>query len=106
MISYIKGKVLNKQDNTLVVLANNVGWSINTYNADQFELGQEIEMYLHMHLREDDVSLWGFRSFDELNVFKLLLTVSGVGPRIALTLLEEKGIQDIVYSITTGNFEE
>jgi len=106
MIAYIKGKVIQINEKSLVVLSNNLGWEIFCPNINQYLINVEVELFTYMHIREDDITVFGFKNNDELNIFKLLLTVSGVGPRIGLTLLEERGIQKILYSIEQNNFED
>jgi holliday junction DNA helicase RuvA len=103
MISFLKGEVKFKTDNTACVLANGVGWDINMSHSENIEVGDSIEVYVHTHYRESEISLWGFYSEKELEIFKLLISVSGVGPRTGQVILREKGIEQISYAIHTND---
>lgn len=102
MISYLKGRVLKKEEDTIILEANSVGWLINVGSQSYLVL-EEIEIYVHTHVRENDITLWGFRNYDELKIFKLLLDVSGVGPKSAMSILNEKGVKQILHSISNQN---
>jgi len=66
-------------------------------------VGGEVKLYTHLHLREDNVSLFGFASAQELNMFKALLNVSGLGPRLALAMLSAMDTEQLVVAIASGN---
>lgn len=89
MIAHLKGKILAKQNHSLILNGGNIGYlvytplSILTENKEK----DEIELFIHTHVREDNISLYGFKTLNELNFFKLLLSVSGIGPKIALEII-------------------
>ena len=92
MYAYIKGKLEARGTDYLVIETGGVGYLVYTtlttlQEAGRLELGQEFRVYTHLHVREDVMDLFGFATHEELSVFKLLLTVSGVGPKVALSLL-------------------
>lgn len=105
MISYIKGRIVFTEESSVSVLASSVGWDINVYSSIDYQVGEEYEFFIYMHQTDKSSSLWGFKSLDELKFFKLLLQVSGVGPRTASSLLWEKGIKTIVGAINSSDFK-
>ena len=90
MYYYIKGTLVQKSDNYIVVDANGVGYMICTsLNSMQNtgEIGKKITIYTYLHVREDVMDLFGFTTIEEKNMFMQLISVSGVGPKAALSIL-------------------
>lgn len=90
MYYYIKGTLVQKNDNYIVVDANGVGYMIYTsLNSMQNtgEIGKKITIYTYLHVREDVMDLFGFTTIEEKNMFMQLISVSGVGPKAALSIL-------------------
>ena len=90
MYYYIKGTLVQKSDNYIVVDANGVGYMIYTsLNSMQNtgEIGKKITIYTYLHVREDVMNLFGFTTIEEKNMFMHLISVSGVGPKAALSIL-------------------
>ena len=90
MYYYIKGTLVQKNDNYIVVDANGVGYMIYTsLNSMQNtgEIGKKITIYTYLHVREDVMDLFGFTTLEEKNMFMHLISVSGVGPKAALSIL-------------------
>lgn len=90
MYYYIKGTLVQKSDNYIVVDANGVGYMIYTsLNSMQnaCEVGKKIIIYTYLHVREDVMDLFGFTTIEEKNMFMQLISVSGVGPKAALSIL-------------------
>lgn len=90
MYAYIKGKLEEKSSNYVVVEANDIGYKIFMSVAAITNLpenGEKVKIYTHYHVREDDISLYGFLSNEELKMFELLLGVSGVGAKSAISIL-------------------
>lgn len=90
MYYYIKGTLVQKSDNYIVVDANGVGYMIYTsLNSMQNtgEIGKKITIYTYLHVREDVMDLFGFTTIEEKNMFLHLISVSGVGPKAALSIL-------------------
>lgn len=90
MYYYIKGTLVQKSDNYIVVDANGVGYMIYTsLNSMQNtgEVGKKITIYTYLHVREDVMDLFGFTTIEEKNMFMHLISVSGVGPKAALSIL-------------------
>ena len=90
MYYYIKGTLVQKNDNYIVVDANGVGYMIYTsLNSMQNtgEIGKKITIYTYLHVREDVMDLFGFTTIEEKNMFMQLISVSGIGPKAALSIL-------------------
>lgn len=89
MFAFLSGKVLHKQEKTLILDVNNTGYLIHATRGllEKTNEGDELRLYIHTNVREDDISLYGFSSQDEWMFFRLLLTVSGIGPKSALEIL-------------------
>lgn len=89
MIAYLKGKILEKEERYLIMEVNGVGYQIFTTNTMLADIvkGQDFQLFIHTHVREDDIKLYGFPSMSELNFFNLLISVSGIGPKIGMEIL-------------------
>jgi len=98
MIGYLKGELKSIQDNSVLLTSNGIGFVVNM-NPSNLSIGQEVEVYTHMVVRENDISLWGFVNLNELTLFRLLISVSGIGPRTAQSLINTVGVNDIIVSI-------
>ncbi len=90
MYAYIKGTLAYKHNDYIVVEANGVGYKINT-SLSTIESagpdGSDVKVFTHLYVREDIMSLYGFISQEELGMFELLITVSGVGPKAAISMI-------------------
>ena len=90
MFSYIKGTVQYKDSDMLVVENNGIGYNIYTSLqtlGEISEIGSNVVIYTYMNVKEDAINLYGFLRKEELNTFKMLITVSGVGPKVARAIL-------------------
>ncbi|MBI4994056.1 Holliday junction branch migration protein RuvA [Candidatus Peregrinibacteria bacterium] len=92
MIAFLSGIVISKQDRTIILNVSGTGYLIYVTRNLLEKIhpatrGEKLELYIHTNVREDDISLYGFSNKDEWQFFKLLLTVSGVGPKSALEIL-------------------
>lgn len=90
MFSYIKGKVVYKDDELLILENNGIGYNIYTsmQTLSNIEVNNnEVKIYTYMNVKEDGVKLYGFLKKEELNTFKMLISVSGVGPKVARGIL-------------------
>ncbi|AGF56321.1 MULTISPECIES: Holliday junction branch migration protein RuvA [Clostridium] len=106
MYEYIKGKYVGINKDYIIVENSGIGYKIFTSGATMSSLpksGEEVMLYLEQIVREDFLGLYGFDSKDELEMFKLLLTVSGVGPKAALSLLSISRVNNLKYAIMTGD---
>ena len=90
MFAYIKGSLSYKHGETIVVEANGIGYKIHTALSTIEcigSMGAEIKVFTHLYVREDMMSLYGFLTQEELGMFELLLSVSGVGPKAATSVI-------------------
>lgn len=90
MYAYIKGTLAYKHNDYMVVEANGVGYKINTSLSSIESAGSdgaEVKVFTHLYVREDVLSLYGFVTQEELGMFELLITVSGVGPKAAISMI-------------------
>lgn len=89
MIGYLSGTVLKNDGKNLLLNVNGVGYllTVPIDTAGLFALSKEAALYTHLHVREDEMSLYGFESEEKLSFFKLVLTVSGIGPKMGIELL-------------------
>ena len=90
MIAFISGILEMKLNGYIVIDVGGVGYKVFMSEAvieTLGELGEKVKVYTHQHVREDDISLYGFITMEELNMFELLISVSGVGAKSALTIL-------------------
>ncbi len=101
MISYLKGTVLIKKSKYLILLTNNVGYKIfaneKTLNALKEEA--EASLYIHHHITESNQELYGFLNLPELELFKNLVSISGVGPKSAINVLATASVENIIQAI-------
>ncbi len=90
MISRLSGTVWSVEEDHVVVRVGGVGLQVRTplsLLSKLGEVGQPVDLFTHLHVRENELTLYGFLTTEELALFKLLLSVSGVGPKVALALL-------------------
>ncbi len=107
MIGYLKGVVQHQQDDYVVLLCQNVGYVVHTFqNAKQmFSVGDELELWIDTRVRENEIALYGFTSNRELTLFQLLTTVPSVGPKVALAILASIATDELIYAISTEQKE-
>ena len=106
MYEYIKGTYVGINKDYIIVENSGIGYKIFTSGATMSSIpkaGDEIMLYLEQIVREDFIGLYGFDSKDELEMFKLLLTVGGVGPKAALSLLSISRVNNLKYAILTND---
>ncbi len=102
MFEYIKGDIVETGDDYIVVDNGGIGYLINTSRASIMDIGANTDgriIYTRLSVREDDMSLYGFTTKDEMDMFMLLRTVSKIGPRVALGVLSTMNTLDIKISI-------
>lgn len=103
MISYIKGTVEDIYEDRIVVECNNIGYSIFTPAASKVNIGEDIKMYTYLNVREDAMLLYGFLSKNELNIFKLVLGVSGIGPKGALNIISAIPVDELEMAVMSND---
>ncbi len=106
MYEYIKGKYIGINKDYIIVENNGIGYRIFTSGATMSAMpasGEEVKLYLEQIVREDFIGLYGFETKEELEMFKLLLGINGVGSKAALSLLSISRINNLKYAIITGD---
>lgn len=106
MISYIKGELAKVWDEGVILETGNIGYEIKmplSSLEDLPRIGNDIKIYTYMHVREDAIGLFGFLTEDDLNMFKLLITVSGIGPKGALGILSAITPDDLRFAILSDD---
>ncbi len=102
MISYIKGKIIFKRENFTIVSTGNVGYKIFTM-SDLGEIGNEIELFTYLNVREDALTLSGFLEYKELELFEYLISISGIGPKAGMGILSLADPETIKVAIAKGD---
>ena len=106
MIGLLRGKLIDKRPNQILIDVGGVGYQVlvplSTF-ASLGTLNSETTVLIHTHVREDQISLYGFLTAREKQCFELLITASGVGPSLALKILSGMGIDELVPAIRKGD---
>lgn len=107
MISYIIGDVRAINEEDFIIENNNMGYQIKTSLSTLalIELNNEYKIYTSLQVREDDMSLYGFYSKEELEMFLLLTSVSSIGPKNGITILSSLGVEEIKLAIANNNID-
>ena len=106
MIATLEGILDYRGDDSIIVNVGGVGFRVHVPSSTLNQLGavkSRVSLYTHLHVREDNISLYGFASNEELALFKNLISVSGVGSKVALALLSALTPAQIVGAITSGD---
>ena len=103
MYNYINGIVEITKDNYVVVENNKIGYKVYVPNPYSYEIGKEYKLFLYNHIREDEYSLFGFKSAEELELFNKLTSVKGIGPKTALPFLATGSVAGILDAIDREN---
>ena len=108
MISYIKGDVKAINEEGFIIETNNIGYYINSTltSLSNIQINNEYKIYTSMQVREDDISLYGFYSKDELEMFLLLISVSSIGPKIAIGMLSSISADEIKLAIVNNDIDK
>lgn len=102
MISFIKGMVADIEEDKVVIECNQIGYNIfvpASVIGNINRTGEEVKLYTYMSVREDAVTLFGFLAKEELNLFKKLISVSGIGPKGALGILSTLSVDNLKLAI-------
>lgn len=106
MIAWIQGALLSKAADRVVVNVDGVGYEVNIPFSTYYELGeigQRVTLHVYTHVREDTLSLYGFLTPLEKRLFILLLTVSGVGPRLAIAVLSGLPVEELMRAVSEAD---
>lgn len=103
MISYIKGTVTDIYEDRIVIESNQIGYNIFTPAVSKVNIGENIKIYTYLNVREDAMLLYGFLTKDELKLFKLILGVSGIGPKGALNILSSISVDELQMAVMSDD---
>ena len=103
MYEYIKGKVTMVESNHIALDNNGIGYLIYVGNPYSYNIGEEYTVYVYQHVREDEISLYGFKNMEEKDMFLRLIEVKGLGCKMALQLLDSGGVDTLWNAIEGEN---
>ena len=105
MIAFVRGTAVDMTENSVIVEAGGIGYEIYMTGTDlsQIHMGEEVKIHTYFNVREDAMQLYGFRSKDDLQMFKLLLGVNGVGPKAAVGVLEGITADELRFAILSDD---
>src|ERR1700736_2655621 len=108
MIAFLRGNLLEKHPNQVIVDTGGVGYDVqipvSTFSALP-DAGTEVRLRIHTHVREDALSLYGFLTADEITIYDKLITVSGIGPTLAIKVLSCLNTADLVTAIRNSQVD-
>ncbi len=108
MIAYLRGRLLEKRPNQVIVDVNGVGYDVQIPVSTFSHLGEsgaEVKLYIYTHVREDTLALYGFLASKDKILFERLISVSGIGPRLAITLLSGLDTEELSAAIRRGEVQ-
>jgi len=108
MIATLEGILEYRGNDSIIINVGGIGFRVYVPGSTLSQLGVvkgKISLYTHLHVREDNVSLYGFASSEELALFKDLISVSGIGSKVALVLLSALSPEQLVMAITSGDID-
>lgn len=105
MITHLKGIVIDKEERTIIIDVGGIGYKVFATNqtVQSLKEGEKTELWTHLAVREDSQTLFGFPSKDELHFFELLISISGIGPKTALGILNVSSVANIRKAVSTGD---
>lgn len=108
MFYYVKGELSYSEPSLAVIDCAGVGYALTVSQSTSSALARLddkkcVKLFTHLAVREDGVELFGFYTNEELKLFRMLITVSGIGPKAAISILSTASVTDIIKAIVTGN---
>ena len=108
MIAGLHGKLQALGSDWAIIDVGGIGFQVHMPTSTQSILGaigEEVELHTHLHLREDNATLYGFATTEELGLFQTLIGISGLGPKLALAMLSTMSVEKLTIAIATGNID-
>ncbi len=108
MIASLSGKVSHRDDPHLILDVNGVGYKVLVSKDVLSHLSPDrelVKLFIHTHVREDALDLYGFSTLEDLKLFELLISVSGVGPKTAINVFSQSKSREVISAIMTGNVD-
>lgn len=106
MIAHLSGKLLSKQPNQVIVDVNGVGYEVHVPLSTFYEIGEignPVQLRIYTHVREDTIALFGFKSTKEKVMFEQVTSISGIGPKLGITILSGMPVDELVAAIRQSN---
>ncbi len=105
MIGYLTGEAFEVFENNLIILVGGVGYKVSSTShvLEKIKKGDSVAFYITSVIKEDAFDLYGFESINEKNLFELMISVSGIGPRTGIAILSRHKIDDIMNAISRGD---
>lgn len=103
MIDFLEGKVILINVDYISILINGIGYKVFTPNPYIFKENEEVRVYIYNHIREDEYSLYGFKTLEERDMFLKLISVKGLGPKVGMTILASSSIDGLIDAIDREN---
>jgi Holliday junction DNA helicase RuvA len=108
MIATLEGTLEYRGDDSIIINVGGIGFRVYVPSSTLSQLGAvkgRVSLYTHLRVREDNISLYGFASSEELTLFKSLISVTGIGTKLALALLSALNPEQLVMAITSGDID-
>jgi len=101
MIGSLRGEIINKEENGLLIEVGGVGYYVlaPTTLLDVLDVGMQTQLFTHLHVREQELTLFGFPNKEELDLFRTLLHVQGIGPKVALAILSHLPVETLRQAV-------
>ena len=108
MYNYFNGEIVDIIGESVVLDVNGVGYqlAVSNYTLQNCTLGEKKKLYAYLHVKEDGVALYGFATLEEKNMFLLLISVSGIGPKLALQVLSGMDCNSLALAILNGDSKQ
>ena len=103
MYSYLEGIIEYQTSNSIVINVNGIGYNVFVPNPFSYEIGEKKRIFVYNHIREDEYSLYGFKSLEEKELFMKLISVKGMGPKVASGIFATGSINGIIDAINKEN---
>ena len=106
MIRFLKGKIADKEEGYVILDLNGMGFGLETpiqVSAQLPDTGTEVQLYTHLRFSEDGIYLFGFMTQSERDIFELLVSTSGLGPRMGLAILSAMPVEDFIRAVVEQN---
>ncbi len=108
MIATLHGKLQARDEDSIIINVGGVGFAVRVSSrtlANLDTIGSDVHLFTHLRVREDELTLYGFPNPDELHLFETLLTVSGIGPKVALGVVASASVDTLRLAIAQGNLD-
>ena len=108
MIATVEGILEYRGNDSVIINVGGIGFRVYVPSSTSSQLGAvkgRVSLYTHLHVREDSISLYGFTSSEELTLFRSLISVTGIGAKLALTVLSALNPEQLVMAITSGDID-